>query len=247
MKFAQILWNELRKELLTTLSYKSQWLGEFLALIVFYLFLNKLSGKLEHSACSYCLWFYSVLIIGDVSGKITTEMRLGTFEQIYLSSFSVITLMSVKIITSIVRCGLLMLSLLLLLLLNGYTSLNVLLNPLFWLAALSITPGLFGLSLLLGGLTLLVKDSGWMVNIVNNSTLFLSGIFLSIESFPYWLQNLSIAIPTTQAITLIHQDSSSLKSWALVATCSLVYLLIGLACFCLCDRKAKAKGILGHY
>lgn len=247
MKLASILWNELRKEILTTLGYKSQWLGEFLALIIFYLFLNKLSGRSDLSAYCYCLWFYSVLIIGDISGKITTEMRLGTFEQMYLSTFSIISLLTVKIITSIIRCGLLMLSLLFLLFLNGYIFLNTLFDPLLWLAALCITPGLFGISLILGGITLSIKDTAWIVNIVNNSTLFLSGIFLSTEAFPNWIQNLSILIPTTQAITLLYQNDFSPINWALFGASSLVYLLIGLACFFLFDRRAKEKGVLGHY
>jgi ABC-2 type transport system permease protein len=243
LKLFRIFWNEFRKEALTTLGYKSQWLGEFCSLVLFYFFLDHLAGKQEQSISGYGLWFYSVLILGDASGKISSEMRLGTLEQIYLSPFSVITILFAKMITSVLRCGLLMLSLI------GLLSMvhPAVLSPSFFLAALCITPGLFGLSLLLGGVTLLVKDASWIVNIVNNSTLFLSGVFLTLESFPEWLQILSAAIPTTQAVALIRQQDAHWMNWAGTILSSLIYLFLGFLCFYFCDRKAKRAGTLGHY
>lgn len=247
MNFIRVLRNEINKEMATTFSYRSQWIGEFLSLIIFYLFLSKLPDKLELSKLSYSLWFYSILIVGDISGKISTEMRLGTLEQIYLSTYSVIYLLSVKILASMVRCGLLMFCLLLLLSINTYANSIYFPEMTFFIALLCITPGLFGISLLIGGITLLIKDASWIVNIVNNSMLFLSGIFLSIEAFPHWTQTLSFALPTTQAIILIHRGNIQLMDWLIAFCISLAYFLIGFVFFFICDKKAKSKGLLGHY
>jgi ABC-2 type transport system permease protein len=247
MTFTRVLGNEINKEMITTFSYKSQWFGEFLSLVIFYLFLSQLPGKLELSILSYSLWFYSILIVGDVAGKISSEMRLGTLEQIYLSTYSVIYLLLAKIIASIVRSCLLMFSLLFLLSINNFIDFIYIPDLLFFLALLIITPGLFGISLLIGGLTLLIKDASWIINIVNNSMLFLSGIFLSLETFPIWVQKLSFAMPTTQAITLIHRSHFLMMDWLITLFSSLIYFLFGLTLFLICEKKAKSKGVLGHY
>ncbi len=246
IQLVRIIFNEFRKEILITWSYKFQWFGEFLSLIVFYLFLNNLSKRVDFSAFSYCVWFYSVLIIGDISGKITHERNLGTFEQIYLSTSSIVTIFFAKIIASIMKCSLLMLTLVLLLLFYGKTgSLHLLKN--FCISILLITPGLFGFSLIIGGFTLLLKDVGWVINIINNSALFLSGAFLSLEEFPYWLQKTSSALPTTQAINLMQKKQMQISDVLNVLFINLIYLIIAFVIFSFCEKNAKSRAILDHY
>src|SRR5690242_18248310 len=103
MKLLKIIWNEIKKEFFNTWSYKWQWIGEFVSLIAFFFFLRALTQEVQMTGVSYCIWFYSVLIIGDISGKISMEMRSGTFEQIYLSSISPWVLFISKVIASILR------------------------------------------------------------------------------------------------------------------------------------------------
>ena len=247
MKFFRVIFNEMKKEMLIALSYKTQWIGELISLIIFFLFLSKISNQILPSIFSYCLWFYSILIIGDVSGKITSEMRIGTLEQMFLSSFPLLVLLWAKIVASIAKCTLLMLCLLFLLFIYGNIELSGLFNPFFFFALLLITPGVFGLSMLIGGLTLFIKDAMWIVNIVNNSILFLGGIFLSIELFPDWIKKISFTIPTTKAISIIHLQNVNLVDWIYLGLLSLTYCIIGGFFFFLCTKKAKLKGLLGYY
>lgn len=247
MKFFRITWNEIKKEMLTTFSYKFQWVGEFLSLAIFYFFLSKLSNRLEFSAFSYCLWFYSMLIVGDISGKISTEMKLGTFEQVYFATYPIPIMLLAKMLASIVRSGLLMICLLLLLINNGSFDVLQFLNVNIYLSVFFITPGLFGIGLLIGGLTLLLKDAGWMLNIINNCMLFLSGIFISTDVFPYWIQKIAVIIPTTQAIQLIKQENVYLMNWVALSLISLAYLALGGLVFFFCSKKAKSQGLLAHY
>jgi|GEM_PF-6530368 len=109
------------------------------------------------------------------------------------------------------------------------------------------TPGLFGISLFMGGLTILLKDIGWLMNILNNSFLFLSGIFLPLDSYSDQLQKIALMIPTSQAIKLLNQNQFFINDWVVMAIINLSYLLMGIFCFFICERKAKMKGILGHY
>ena len=108
-----------------------------------------------------------------------------------------------------------------------------------------ITPGLFGISLLIGGLTILLKDTGWLINVINNGFLFLCGIFLPLDSFPHQLQKISLMIPTTQAINSLNEFS--INNFFMFMIINLSYLGLGTFFFFLCERKAKIKGILGHY
>lgn len=247
MKFFIITWNEIKKEMLTTFSYKLQWIGEFLSLAIFYFFLSKLANRLEFSTFSYCLWFYSMLIIGDISGKISTEMKLGTFEQMYLSAYPIFVILLSKILSSILRSVFLVICLLFLLINSNNFSFSDFMNLNIYLSILCVTPGLFGISLLIGGITLLLKDAGWLLNIINNCMLFLNGVVISIDVFPYWMQKISMLIPTTKAVLLIKQENIHFISWFTLLFMSLVYLAFGGLVFFLCNKRAKSKGMLAHY
>lgn len=238
-----IVWNEIKKEFLNTWSYRWQWFGEFISLFAFFFFLNMLTQKTE-AGVAYGIWFYSVLIIGDISGKVSLEMRSGTFEQIYLSSIPIPMIFLSKIITSIFKAFIIMTTLLMLFWTFGYVHLSYFNYNIFY-ALMMITPGLFGISLLIGGLTILLKDTGWLINIINNGFLFLSGIFLPLDSLPHQLQKISSMIPTTQAISSLNEFS--LNDFFMIMILNFSYLGLGIFCFFLCERKAKIKGILGHY
>lgn len=238
-----IILNEIKKEFFNTWSYRWQWFGEFISLFAFFFFLNMMTQKTE-TGLAYGIWFYSVLIIGDISGKISLEMRSGTFEQIYLSSIPIPLIFLSKITTSIFRAFIIMTTLLMFFYFLGYIQLSLLNYNVFYVLMM-ITPGLFGISLFVGGLTIILKDISWLINVMNNGFLFLSGIFLPLDSLPYQLQNISLMIPTTQAINFLNQFS--VYDFCVIMTLNLSYLGVGIVCFFLCEKKAKMRGILGHY
>ncbi|MGK5595270.1 MAG: ABC transporter permease [Parachlamydiaceae bacterium] len=243
--FFKIVWNEIKKEILTAWSYRLQWLGEFISLLVFFTFLIALAREKQIAGVSYCLWFYSILIIGDISGKISTDMRSGTFEQIYLSAIPVPFLLFAKVISAIFRSFIIMCSLFIIISILGYITLSSLPIIKLTYTMLIITPGLFGLSLFLGGLTILLKDVGWIINIINNSLLFLSGIFMTIESFPKWLQYVSQISIITNAVDFIKINHSNNALSLFILSTS--YLVFGSVIFLYCEKKAKLRGCLGHY
>lgn len=244
--FLKITWNEIKKEILTAWSYRIQWLGEFLSLLIFFIFLITLTQEKQIAAISYCLWFYCVLIIGDVSGKISIEMKSGTLEHIYLSTIPIPFLFLAKIISAIIRSSIIMGGLFILLWSLGYVAVfNLPIDHVIY-ATILITPGLFGLSLILGGLTIILKDISWMINIINNSLLFLSGIFIPLESFPTWLQDLAHRSLITKAVEIIKSDYV-LSNWLLLFIISFSYLIFGFIVFLYCEKKAKLDGTLGHY
>ena len=77
-----------------------------------------------------------------------------------------------------------------------------------------------------------------MINIFNNSLLFLSGIFIPIESLPIWLQNIAHISLVTKTIEIIKNGSPSSNEFSLFID-SLFYLLFGLIVFSYCEKKTK--------
>lgn len=235
--------NEIKKEFLYTLSYKWQWVGEFISLFAFFFFLSLFNPKSEASV-AYGIWFYSILLIGDISGKVSIEMRSGTFEQLYLSSIPIPILFMSKAATSIFRAFIIMSSLLILFFMFGFFDLSFL-NIKIFFVLMMITPGLFGISLIVGGLTILLKDAGWLVNVINNVILFLSGIFLPLDSLPHNLQKISLMIPTTQAINSL--NNFAVNNFVASTFVNFTYLGLGIIFFILCERNAKKRGVMGYY
>lgn len=260
--FYNIAINEIRKELLLIWSYRIQWLCEIIALTLFFFFLSRMNyafikdNNLEFSLISYATWFYAILIIGDMAGKLANEMRAGTFEQISLAVVSMPWILTARVFASIIRATALFL--LLIIPLATLFSIHISFQNigLFFAVFMGLLPGLLGLSFLLGGITFILKEAGPIINIVNNTLLFLSGGFVPLDTFPNWVVTVTKHLPTTQAISIfrnsIQGSAHSFFPFAKVAMGNLVihscaYLMIGLLAFLYCEKKAKSAGSLGHY
>lgn len=241
----RLIWNEFKKEFFTTWSYKWQWCGEFISLLFFFLFLRTLSQN-AYTSVEYCIWFFSILLIGDINGKISTEMRSGTFEQMCLSCVSISKLFICKAVVAQIRALAVMSILFIIMFSIGVVDFAQV-NLQAFASLIIITPGLYGISLVIGGATVLFKEMGWVLNVVNNSILFLSGIFIPLESFPEYIQRILLLIPTTQAINILHLNNLSLTSLCLYFFLNVFYFLFGLWCFWFFEKMAKLKGVLGHH
>lgn len=204
-----------------------------------------ITQKVE-TGTAYSIWFYSILIIGDISGKVSLEMRTGTFEQMYLSSISIPILFIAKALVAILRAFLIMTSLLAFFWSFGYVNFSLLQYKTIYILIIT-TIGLFGISFFICGLTILIKDTSWLINIVNNGLLFLSGIFLPLDFFSSQLQRVLLMIPTTQAIKSLYQQIDLFNDLIPMIFLNSIYFILGISFFLFCEKKAKMKGILGHY
>lgn len=245
MNLINLVWNEIIKEFHNTYYFKWQWIGEFITLIIFYNFLSFLAKESVNSI-TYGIWFYSVLIIGDISGKISIEMRTGTLEQIYLSSFSTITLFLAKIIASILRAMLIVIIFLSIFWSLGYANFSSI-NFNILLFSLGITPSLLGISLFMGGLTVVQKDVSWLMNILNNGFLFLSGIFIPIENFSLKIQMISLTSPVTLAVRAVQENQNLFTYFENVIVINLIYFILGIVFFLFSEKKAQKNGVLEYY
>jgi ABC-2 type transport system permease protein len=248
--------NEIRKEFFLIWSYRIQWAFEILALILFFFFLSRMnpthSGEL--SLINYAIWFYAILIIGDMGGKLANEMRTGTFEQLCLGVIPMAWILTARIFASIIRATVLFLLLIIPLAVLFSIPVPFQHMLLFFEVFCGLIPGLLGLSFLLGGITLLIKDAGPIVNIVNNSILFLSGGFIPLSAFPGWATAFATHLPTTQAIAILKnklggsiRGNSIYGDMTILLGYSLLYLIVGILSFLYCERRVRIAGTSGHY
>lgn len=248
--------NEIRKEFFLIWSYRIQWAFEILALTLFFFFLSyiNLTQSGELYLINYAIWFYATLIIGDMGGKLANEMRTGTFEQLCLASIPMTWILTARIFASIIRATVLFFLLIVPLALFFSIPVSFQHILLFFEVFFLLIPGLLGLSFLLGGITLLIKDAGPIVNIVNNSMLFLSGGFIPLSAFPGSVRAFATHLPTTQAITIFKNqlegtvgENSIYGDMTILLGYSLLYLIVGVLFFLYCEKRVRIAGTLGHY
>ncbi|HEY3340625.1 MAG TPA: ABC transporter permease, partial [Anaerolineae bacterium] len=116
--------------------------------------------------------------------------------------------------------------------------------------------GLYGFGYLLGGATLIFKQTGPLTNLLTNALLFTNGAILPVDRLPGWLQTFAKLLPSTQGIIVLR--NVILKGQSLDAAWldgSLVLLVIHSALFFVAgwlvyrwgEGIAKRRGSLGQY
>lgn len=243
ISYFKLVKNEVAKELTTTFSYKFQWLGELLSVSIYYFYLSYLSVKTNFSLDGYSIWFYSVVLIGDLGGKLANEMKIGVFEQNYLSVYSLKILFLIKLAASLIRAIVILLVLQTFFFFSTFT----LISYKVYLMMIFLLPALAGIAFSLAGLTLLFKEIGWLANILNNSLLFLSGIFISIELLPNWIYRFSFLFPTRLAELLLTCSSFSHFPFQIFILQCIFYPIFGTLVLFFSERHAKKTGAIASY
>lgn len=238
--------NELVKDFLCVWGYKINWIGEFVTLALFFLFLSNISHESKNKGIEYCIWFYSVLISGEIGNRIASEMKSGTLEQVYLSVFSSRTLFFIKIISSAAKSMFIVFFFLFLMFIFGYIDIDCISFFYFILSLCVLTPVLFGISFIFGGLTLIFRDISWLTNLFNNSLMFFSCIFLQLNQIPGWMHVFVYNNVVYVGIQIFNEQKVGFHLiW--LSICYFVMFFLGLRFFIECQRKAKSNGTLGYY
>jgi ABC-2 type transport system permease protein len=202
----------------------------------------------------YLIWFYARIVIMSSSEDLTREMQAGTLEQIYMSPVSASLLLFARLIAMLLSTTVIVTI--------PMTLLAFVLHiqvPLRWEEGVVLVVtllGLFGFTLALSGIALIVKQIAALADLVQNLLLFLTGALVPVAHFPVWLAIIAQSLPITQGIIVLRAIALSQQSlgrtWAsgsLVLLCvnSAGYLVVGLLIFKWGERVAKMRGSLGHY
>jgi len=201
----------------------------------------------------YTFWTLAMLAINNMGQDITTEMTTGTFEQKYMAYGSPVIVLAGRALGNIVVSLVYVAVLLPVLMLVTGVRVQV---PWTVAPVLALTlVGLYGLGYILAGMALVFKRIGQVAYGIQLLLLFFGG-FADPDRVGAGLATFGRMLPLTAGVEaareLIIRGSGLDRLIADGTLCDLcvnsaVYLAAGLAAFCVCDRIARSRGLLGKY
>jgi len=254
---------EFLKRLQEQWHYKLNYFSGIVATLIFFLGLVLVVGRegdpLLTMVMGFLFWVYGTGIIDELTIYTVEEAQLGTLEQIFATRTPVWAMLISKLI-AMVTLTTARVILFLLLIVFIQKDLLYYIGRANWgaiiIVGLFILISLSGVGTIMFGLTLIFKRVGTFSTIIQYALLFFSGILVPIEQLPVPLRIISYLSPLTygvrvlESIVIEYQPFRAVIGsgnwWLLVAT-SVVFVAIGVIVSKWCLRKAKIKGILGHY
>lgn len=201
---------------------------------------------LGHLVVGYVTWMLMLMGYQTIPYTVLGESQEGTLEQLYMSPRGFMWLGGFKFISNIILDMTIVIFMLVLLVLTTGQSLNIdlvsLLPPLV-LAVASVS----GLGFFFGGFTLLFKRIQSYLQIIQFALIGLVAAPISISVFRY----LPIVLPSHWVREIMVRGDNltdiPLADWAVMLFTTAVCLAIGLLFFKWCERRARNRGILGHF
>jgi ABC-2 type transport system permease protein len=204
----------------------------------------------ESSLVSFIAWTLTITCLSSLSSDIQKEAAQGTLEHIVASRQSFLLVMLVRLIITI----------LMIFLLNGviFTVLMLVTRSQFilsWSVLIPITCialSACGLGLVLGGLTLVYKQTQGLANMLQ--FVILPTFFISYTNLGGITKYLVSLLPCLAGMelargVLVSSSSNFLSSYWFFAAMgnSVLWLLLGIGVFQLSLRRARRKGLLNEY
>lgn len=254
---ARALLNEMQKSLWLLWRHRSVFLTEFVALAIFYPLLQFLIGNggvAQASELSTLLAFlaYPLLFVTTFKfvGDLREEVNSGTFEHMHLSPFAPVSLLVSRLVVLMLEG--VVITTIIGVLMSLVLGVHVPLRLAGALPAALTIIDIVGFALLLGGLALILPQTGVIVSLFNGLIFLLNGTLLPLAWYPTWVQTLARFLPTTLGIQVadrvVLQQQSLAAVWAdgtlpwlLLYTVGLT--LLGWLVFLLCDRRTMRLGI----
>ncbi|WP_121743233.1 ABC transporter permease [Natronorubrum halophilum] len=245
-----------RKEIILMIRYPVNTFSNLLLTYLFFLLIffggqavagPALTESLDGIIVGFFLWTMSSLSFGYLAYSVSAEAQWGTLEQLYMTPFGIRTIMVVKaVVGTIINFGWGVVMLLLMLVTSGQT-LQIDIVTVLSLGMLTLASAL-GIGFLFAGLALLYKRIEDLLSLVN----FLIVGFIAVPVGSYSLLK---ALPLAQGSYLLRQtmedgilvwELPAVELLILVAT-AVAYVGVGYYVFWWSQRRARRKGILGHY
>jgi ABC-2 type transport system permease protein len=255
----KLFWAELRRAWIQFRRYPAEAIGGvFIYTSVFYgLFLStqyiagpglKLGDRLDSIIVGYVLWAIVTFIMFDIAGNLQNESQTGTLEQLFLAAYRAPRVLLNRAVASLlVQFLLIGLILLIIMTITG----RFLAFPIaLVLPLLSIICAGYGLSFIIGSMTLLFKRVQQLLVIVQFSLLFLLSV--PTEEWSGTGKLVGYLLPMAPGAGLLRDLMARQLGldWTRLAIAFLnggVYLAIGVVVFSWAERQTKLRGKLGGY
>ncbi len=253
--------NETRKGLLIQWAYRANVLSNVVALSITFVGVSFIidngqlnPARMASTLLGYLMWYYVMLLIGDMSESLTDEAKVGTLEQMFITPVPISVVLIGRSVADLVLATIQVL-------LIGGALIVVLQIPLTWrLDALPVIliacAGMFGMGFMLAGLTLVYKQIYAAATVMTNVLIFMNGALAPISQFPPWLIVIAKILPSTLGIAVLRSvllnGASLVDVWEdgslpLLILHSAAYFVVGWLVLRFCTGIAKRQGSLGAY
>ena len=193
------------------------------------------------------LWRCTIICLQTSCGIIQKELRLGTLEQLMLSSYSFLKLLIVrleaKMLIEIWKLLLAMLVIAAIFNIKFYNEVNFILIITAFLVSIA---GAFGMGFIVAGIALVYKKASALVNSISYFVLFFTGVFIPLELLPDSFSLIAKSLPFIWAINTIQSNQFNYCFVSLVMT-SIFWLVLGCIIFKFCNSKILISGTAGKY
>lgn len=208
----------------------------------------QLGERLDGFILGYWMWNLTIMAFSYTATAVRMEAAAGTLEQIYLSPHGTIKIFTVRCIASIgisIGTSTIMLIILLLLLDRRLSFPPLLIVPLLTMMMAS-----YGIGLLMSACALLFKLIGQFMTIVQ--FLLLPMVLVPFETWEGPAAGLYGFFPLAPSAKMLRDLMAreivpSPGDFAVAFLNGLVIYVIGLFLFGLADRRARRRGIVGHF
>lgn len=203
--------------------------------------------NVQYSIVSVAFWSLTMMTMNFIGYSVITEATRGTLEQIYMSPMGVWKIMLTRVIGQFGLQSVIMVILLFAAMLTSGQWLN--LNPMTTIPIIVVTMiSMAGVSFMIAGLAIIVKQIQAFLQIFQFVLMGL--VFVPLTAAPF----LAFA-PFVKGVNMVRTvmienltlTQLPLADYAVLTLNSLVYFIVGLFVFHLCEKIAMKKGLLGQY
>lgn len=251
---------EWRREWVQLFRYPTEVLSEIIVIVaIFYgMFLGAsyMAGtalfghRLSDIIVGYALWTLSMASVGTLGWSIANEAQNGTLEQVFLSPYGARLILLFRSAANI-AIGLLF-TVSTLFAVMAVTGRWLIVSPLDFIPGLLMIACATGLGFLVASVTILMKRSNQLLNLLQFALLFLIMAPLSNLTGPWrWV---GVVVPFAPVAVLLRAMMTrgaglfGAGDWLLwSAVNASLWLAIGLLVFRRAERRARRRGNLGHY
>jgi len=251
MRIFNIFVTELKKYWIEVKTYYPDHLVNVIVLIIFFVgFLNSSIGSEYFNSIyiGFVFWFFASNVISEAANSISFEKQSGTFEQLLSKPVNIKLVILFRVLSWLLLTSLKVSFVL------GFIRLVFNIPFILTLEVVGILlttlVGIFGVGMLLSGLTLKYTKTASFESIINYFLLFFTGTFGSLDTANSFFEFIKETIPLSRGIHLATQSlerSVQLNEVLLLGINSAVYFVIGLVTFEVILSQGKKKGISSNY
>ena len=220
---------------------------------------GRIDSEAMHSPLlGYMVWFFGMKAVDHMAYMVQDEASTGTLEQMYMTPAPLLVIMIGRSMGTLAVAAVqaALVAVVIALLVRLPVTLDpraiALGAPIFALTMV----GLFGFGFVVAGLSLVVKRTGTVMNMLVTALLYFSGVLLPLEQLPAELAAVARTLPSTQGIAVLRELVFAQRSlgelwldgaipWLMVH--SALYFALGWGIYVWCEEIAKRQGSLGQY